>query len=150
MKIDEPLNASKLSKRSISLSISLLALLVILMSVFARASIEVGGERVWIFLYLFFVPAPIGVIAAWGMVQFSRLQRSGIGLIVTVFVAVLLVQTALFADKVHENPKTFRFILPVAIKLEAYYLLIFSSDNETLIRHKEKTERWRSEPIAPE
>jgi peptidoglycan/LPS O-acetylase OafA/YrhL len=122
---------------------SSLALLAVLSLVFIRASIEVGEERPWILLYLFSVPPATAGVLVWSLNRLRWPLRAGLGLAVLAIVAVLLVQSALLADRIYEDPTAFRPVLPAILCAESLYLDVFHADPERRTRHKEKTDRWR-------
>jgi len=137
------LSAGEIRKRLVVVPIvSFLVLLFILVLVFVRASIEVGEERLWLWLYLFTVPAIMAVAIGWGLDSYTWPLRLALGVLTLVVVAVLLLQTTLFADKIYENPATFRSILPAILRAEACYLAVFTAEPDRYTRHKEKVKRW--------
>jgi uncharacterized protein len=122
---------------------SLLVLVLVLLIVFARASIEAGEERVWIFLYLFTIPLFIAIVVAWGLDGFKFHLRLAAGILTLIIVAVVLVQTALFADRIYENPKRFRVVLPAVLRVESLYMAVFPTADDLHARHERKATEWR-------
>jgi glucan phosphoethanolaminetransferase (alkaline phosphatase superfamily) len=144
----ERLNRDNGSRRVSRNAMAILAITVLLLGlallvVFARASIEVGEERFWLFVWLFVVPPVAAAAFIWIFNVFSWPVRGLIGLTVLIAVAVALVQAALFADKVYETPNAFRPLLPVILRVERAYLALFPTEPYRQKRHQEKEQRWQ-------
>lgn len=123
-------------------AVGLLALLVAFLLVFVRASIEVGEERLWLYVWLFFMPPLAAAAVIWGFPNFTWPVRAMLGATAAVLVAVGLVLTALSADRVYEEPARFRFLLSPILRAEAAYLSVFRAEPHRHTRHKEKEQRW--------
>lgn len=128
---------------------SLLASLAVLAFVFVRASVEVGEERVWIFVFLTLAPVPVAAAVVWSLNGLSWPRRIGSGAAALVLVPVLLIQCAKLADYIDRNPEAFRLVLPLVIGAESLYLRTMDADPWRRQRHEEKRERWRR-PVSPD
>jgi len=126
----------------IVLSVCALVLLSVLVIVFVRASIEVGEERLWLWLYLLAVPVLLALGLAWALSGYRWPIKLVAAAATLAIVAILLVQTVVLADKIYENPASFRPILPLILRAEALYLAIASADTDRYTRHIEKAKRW--------
>lgn len=137
------MRAIKSTPRLSVLVASFIALLAVLAFVFVRASVEVGEERVWIFTFVLFAPAPVAAALVWSLNGLRWPSRLGTGAVALALVPVLLVQCLMLADKINSNPKAFRLVLPVVIGAESLYLRRMETDPWRHQRHEEKRERWR-------
>lgn len=117
--------------------------LFVLIFVFIRSSIEVGEERVWLAPYLVVVPLILAASIIWAAGTFVWWLRLVFGILTLVIAPILLVQTALLADRVYENPERFSLLLPAIIKAENLYLSVYSVEADRYVRHEDKARRWR-------
>jgi hypothetical protein len=120
------------------------AFVLVLLYVFVRGWVEVGEERFWILLFLFTVPVAMAVLAVWTMNQHSWVVRALLGVLTLIIVPVLLVQAALLADRIYENPVGFRLVLPAILKAEALFLAVFPVEPHRHARYQEKEKRFSS------
>ena len=132
------------SARRTVVLLSLTVFVLLLVYLFVRGWVEVGEERFWILLYLFTVPVAMAALAVWASNRHRWVVRGLLGILTLVIVPVLLVQAVLLADKVYENPATFRWVLPAVFGAESLFIAVFPVEPYRLERRQEKEQRLRN------
>ncbi len=115
-----------------------LAFAVVLLFVFVRGWVEVGEERFWIFWFLVTVPVFMAILVAFSFSVRTWTVKAILGIATLTVTPVLLVQTALLADTIYENPAGFRLIVPVILEAEVLYLAVFPMPDP-------RDDAWRQE-----
>jgi hypothetical protein len=126
------------SARKVVPLLSLTAFVLLVLYLFVRGWVEVGEERFWILLFVFVVPLPMAALVMWTFNRHGWVARALFGIATLIVVPVLLVQAVLLADKIYQNPSTFRWFVPVILKAEALYIGIFPVEPHRYQRHEEK------------
>jgi putative effector of murein hydrolase LrgA (UPF0299 family) len=124
--------------RKMVVPLSLTAFVLLLLYLFVRGWVEVGEERFWILLYLFSVPVAMAVLAIWALNRHTWTVRALVGILTLVIVPVVLVQAVLLADRIYENPATFRWVLPAILSAESFFIAVFPVEPHRHERHQEK------------
>jgi hypothetical protein len=130
--------------RKVVLSLSLAAFGVLLLYLFVRGWVEVGEERFWILLYLFTVPVAMAALTVWALNRHSWTVRGLLGIFTLVIVPVVLVQAVLLADRIYENPGTFRWVVPTLLRAESFFIAVFPVEPHRHERHQEKQRQLRA------
>jgi hypothetical protein len=114
------------------------AFVVVLLFVFVKGWVEVGEERFWIFSFLVTVPLFMAILVALSFSVRTWMVRALLGIATLIVTPVLLIQTALLADTIYENPAGFPLIVPVILEAEVLYLAVFPMPDP-------RDEAWRRE-----
>jgi hypothetical protein len=124
--------------RKVVLPLSGAVFVLLLLYLFVRGWVEVGEERFWILLHLFTVPVVVAVLAIWALNRHSWTVRALVGISTLVIVPVVLLQAVLLADRVYENPATFRLVVPAILNAESFFIAVFPVEPHRHERHREK------------
>src|SRR3954467_8395531 len=95
---------TKLDVRKAVVSAGYFTFAIVLLYVFVRGWIEVGDERPWILLFVFTVPVFMAFVVAWTFRLQTWVVKAILGIATLIVAPVLLVQAALMADRIYENP----------------------------------------------
>jgi|SRR5688500_151503 len=135
------------SARKTLLPVCLTAFGFLLLYLFVRGWVEVGEERFWILSYLFTIPVAMAVLAIWALNRHRWAVRGLLGILTLAIVPVLLLQAVLLADRIYENPVTFRWVVPAILSAESLYIAVFPVEPHRQTRHQAKEKEFRN--LAP-
>lgn len=111
--------------------------------IFSRSSVEVGEERFWLLdvIFIAFFTLAFLSIVFW---RISAAFQVTLGLFVlgSCFALLLFSGCVSFADRINEQPKKYKSMLPITIHLEKSYLNIFRTELFRLDGHEKKASKW--------